>query len=61
MTEKDLPFALTAEDIMSILRIGRTKTYDLINSGEFPVRKIGNQKRIPRDTFLEWFYNKEAI
>lgn len=58
--DQELPFTLTAKEVQEILRIGRTKTYELINSGEFPVKEVGRQKIVPTKTFLEWFYNGTA-
>ena len=50
------PNVLTAKDIQRILKVSKSKTYDLIHSNVFPVIKIGRDFRIPEDSFLEWFY-----
>ncbi len=50
------PNVLKAKDIQRILKICKSKTYDLIHSNVFPVIKIGRDFRIPEDSFLEWFY-----
>lgn len=60
ITEKDLPLTLKVEDIAKILNIGRTNAYELVNSGEFRVVKVGKQLRIPTKTFLEWLYGREV-
>jgi len=55
MHSKDLvDDVLTVEEVGKILRISRTKTYEFVNSGQFPVRKIGRTIRIPSATFFAW-------
>ena len=44
----------TVEDIASILKIGKTKAYKLVNTRGFPVLRLGNQLRIPSDKFENW-------
>lgn len=51
------PSVLKVKDIKSILQIGRVQAYDLIHSGEFPVKKIGNTYRIPKEPFVAWLHN----
>lgn len=41
-------------DIMRILKIGRTKAYTLIKSGEFNYIKIGRSYRVPITSFNNW-------
>lgn len=57
-SEKDLPIVLTVEDVRDILRIGTTSAYDLFNSGEFHIVKIGRQMRVSRKVFLDWLINQ---
>ncbi len=45
---------LTVEEVEEILRISRTKAYEFVNSGAFPVKRIGRTIRIPRRSFYEW-------
>ena len=45
---------LTVEEVEEILRISRTKAYEFVNSGVFPVKRIGRTIRIPRRSFYEW-------
>jgi len=45
---------LTIEEIGELLKISRTKSYELANSGEFPVRRIGRSLRVPKRSFYEW-------
>ena len=39
---------LTPEDVSEVLRIGRTRVYDLIISGVLPSLKIGRLRRVRR-------------
>lgn len=48
------PDVLTVTDIQRILRIGRTKAYHLVNSGQIPSIRIGNVIRIPKVRLLEF-------
>lgn len=48
------------KEIMNILGLGKTATYDFIedaykNNKNFKVFKIGKQYRIPKFSFDEWF------
>jgi excisionase family DNA binding protein len=40
---------LTVEEAAALLRIGRSRVYDLIASGEIESVKIGGSRRVPRD------------
>lgn len=48
------PDVLTVSDIQRILRIGRTKAYHLVNSGQIPSIRIGNVIRVPKARLLEF-------
>ncbi|TDO77726.1 excisionase family DNA binding protein [Halanaerobium saccharolyticum] len=57
-----LPFALTANHLSELLGISKRKVYDAIAAGDIPgAKKINQSWRIPRDTFLSWFYGEEVI
>lgn len=44
---------LTVSEVSEILRTSRNTTYDLINTGEIPGKKIGRQIRVySRDLLL---------
>ncbi|WDV98243.1 helix-turn-helix domain-containing protein [Brevibacillus parabrevis] len=51
---KDYHDVLTPKDIQSILGIAHVTTYDLLNSGEFHVVRIGRSYRISKRVFLKW-------
>lgn len=45
---------LTAEEAASELRIGRSRMYDLIRSGEVLSVKVGGSRRVVRDSLNEY-------
>lgn len=48
---------LTVKDVQGILRIGKTKMYELIKQDDFPKIQIGKQYLIP-ETELDKFLKK---
>ena len=44
----------TVEEIAKLARISRTGAYELIKKGCFPVTRIGNLIRIPKEPFDAW-------
>lgn len=44
----------TVEEIAHILRISRTSAYELMKSGEFVVKRVGNTIRVSRPSFDAW-------
>ena len=50
----DLEEMLTPMDVMNHLKLGRNKTYQLIQLSSFPKIKIGNTYRIPKDKYIKW-------
>ena len=59
--ENNLPDMLTPKDVQDYLRLGRTKTYDLLKQKPFPVLVIGSALRIPKETFLNWLKESKAV
>ena len=57
-----LPFALTANHLSKLLGISKRKVYDALAAGDIPgAKKINQSWRVPRDTFLSWFYGSEVM
>ncbi len=56
-----MPLVLSVNDIAETLAIGRNKAYSLINGGEIKALKIGNHFRIPREAFIEFLKNTNAL
>ena len=54
MNVSSTPATLTVLEIRGILRIGVTSVYNLIHSKSFPVKRVGNQYRIPATAFYQW-------
>lgn len=53
---------LTVEDIQHILRLGRNKSYEFLNSADCPVPsiRVGHQIRVPSRQFFEWLDGMKA-
>lgn len=56
---KDYPEILTAKMIAQILGIGYTKALHTIQYGEMQYIKIGNTYRVPKQSFIEWLFEKD--
>lgn len=52
--ENSYPNVLQVSDIQKILMIGRRQAYDLVNSGEFHVIRIGRTIRVENEVFENW-------
>ena len=51
---KDKVF-LTANDMLSFLHLGETKTYEFLKDAPFKVIKVGNQIRVSAASFWKWY------
>ena len=51
---EEMPLVIGVEDVADTLKIGRNKAYELVNCGEIKALKVGNQYRIPRDSFISF-------
>lgn len=49
-----LPMLLTVKDLEKELQLGRTRTYELVRSGDLPVIRIGRAVRIPLEALRQW-------
>ncbi len=45
---------LTVAQVEAALQLGRTRTYELLRSGEIPVRRVGRLIRVSRLALEEW-------
>jgi len=45
---------LTVDEVVDVLKIGRTKVYDLIKSNTIRSVKIGRSRRIPQSALKEF-------
>ena len=57
---ESLPLALSVDDLMEILNIGKNTAYSLVKSGQLRSIRIGRQLRIPRDALREFLQGKTA-
>lgn len=48
------PDILSISDLRSALGIGRTKAYELVNSGQIRSIKVGKAIRIPKTSLLDY-------
>lgn len=55
----NLPLVLQAKDVQAILGISKGKTYELMNSVDFPTIFIGKRMVVPKDAFLDWLNNNK--
>lgn len=44
----------SVKDIQNLLGIGKNQAYDLVKSGQFPIRKVGASILIPKAGFDKW-------
>ena len=51
---KDLPLTLNAREAAGVLRISKSKVYELARTESFPAVRIGKRVVIPRDKLIEW-------
>lgn len=51
---ESLPLILQAKDVQMILGISKGKTYELMNSADFPTIYLNKRMVVPKDKFYEW-------
>ena len=51
---EDLPLTLNAREAAEVLRISKSKVYELAQSESFPAIRIGKRVVIPRDKLIQW-------
>jgi excisionase family DNA binding protein len=45
---------LDVKDVMGLTGIGRNNAYELLKSGEFQVKRIGNRYLVHKEIFESW-------
>lgn len=53
----ELPLTLNAKDVAGYLKISLCCAYQVMNSRDFPVIKIGKRLIVTREHFLDWIQN----
>ncbi|MBG9589895.1 DNA-binding protein [Cytobacillus firmus] len=56
----EYPNVLDVSHVQTILGIGRRQAYELVNSGQFHIVRVGRRIRISKNVFFEWLNGKEA-
>jgi len=51
---------VTVEEAGKMIRVGRTRMYELVASGTIPSVRIGRSVRVPVDTLREWIAGELA-
>ena len=54
-----LPLILQAKDVQMILGISKGKTYEIMNSADFPTIYLNKRMMVSKDKFYEWL-NKDS-
>ena len=58
---KDLPLTLNAREAAGVLRISKSKVYELARTESFPAVRIGKRVVIPRDKLIEWMNGQAEV
>ena len=58
---EDLPLTLNAREAAEVLRISKSKVYELAQSESFPAIRIGKRVVITRDKLIEWLNNQAGV
>ena len=58
---KDLPLTLKAHEAAAVLRISKSKVYELARTESFPAIRIGNRVVIPRDKLIQWMNTQAEV
>jgi excisionase family DNA binding protein len=52
---------LTLAEVQRVLALGRTKTYELVATGEIPAIRIGRVLRVNREELDRWLETKRVV
>lgn len=55
----DYPDVLSVSDVMSILHLGRSKTYELLRLKAIPSIRLGKKFIVPKSMLIEFLNSKE--
>ena len=56
----EFPELLTVKEVQAQMRISKAGVYNLINSGQIPLLRIGARMLIPKKEFLAWLKEQEV-
>jgi excisionase family DNA binding protein len=52
---------LTVKEVEAELQLGRTRTYEMLRSGEIPVIRIGRAVRVSRERLRQWIEERTLV
>lgn len=55
-----VPLLLKCDEVARLLGLGRTKTFQLMSTGELPVVRIGSCARVPRAMLDSWIAERTS-
>jgi len=58
--EKESRILLKPHEVSDRLGIGRSRTYEMLTTGELPSIRIGKSIRVPVDALRKWVEDKEV-
>jgi len=58
---EDLPLTLKAREAAEVLRISKSKVYELARTESFPAVRIGKRVVIPRDKLIQWINDQAEV
>ena len=58
---ENLPLTLKAHEAAAVLRISKSKVYELAQSESFPAFRIGKRVVIPRDKLIQWMNSQAEV
>ena len=58
--EREPPILLKAEQVCSIVNLGRSKVYELIATRQIPSISIGRSRRVLREDLMAWIEKQRA-
>ena len=58
---EDLPLTHNAREAAGVLRISKSKVYELARTESFPAIHIGNRVVIPRDKLIQWMNTQAEV
>lgn len=59
--QNNYPDVLDVLHIQKILNIGRRQAYELANSGQFHVVRVGRRIKVSKAVFLEWLKGGDVL
>ena len=58
---EDLPLTLKVREAAEVLRISKSKVYELARTESFPAVRIGKRVVIPRDKLIQWMSDQAEV